>query len=179
MNLSQLINSFAPMIISMIAAVAENLVIGRDNDLVWRLPDDMKFFMETTQHHHVIMGRRNYESIPHKYRPLPNRVNIIVTQQDDYAAAGCLITNSIAEAIKLAERDNQKEVFIIGGGQIYAQSIDLANKLYITEIKDSFEGDTFFPEIDRSIWKETSRSHHGKDDRHRHEFDFVIYERTK
>ena len=165
------------MTISMIAAVAENLVIGRNNDLVWHLPDDMKYFMETTKHHHVIMGRRNYESIPHKYRPLPSRVNIIVTQQDDYKAEGSLITNSIEAAIELAKKDRQDEAFIIGGGQIYAQAIDLAHRLYITEIKASFEGDTFFPEIDKNEWQEVSRKPHGKDDRHDHEFDFVIYER--
>lgn len=165
------------MIVSMIAAVAENLVIGRDNDLVWRLPDDMKYFMETTQNHHVIMGRKNYESIPHKFRPLPNRVNIIVTQQDDYDAGDSLLTNSIQEAIEVAKNNNQEEVFIIGGGQIYAQSIDLADRLYITEVKASFEGDTFFPEIDKNDWLEVSRKPHGKDDRHAHEFDFVIYER--
>jgi len=167
------------MIISMIAAVAENLVIGRDNDLVWRLPDDMKYFMETTQQHHVIMGRRNYESIPHKFRPLPRRVNIIVTQQDDYQAPDCLITNSIDSALELARKSNQEEVFIIGGGQIYAQAIDQADRLYITEIKASFEGDTFFPEIDPAEWQEISRQHHGKDEKHDHEFDFVIYERIK
>ena len=161
----------------MIAAVAENLVIGRDNDLVWRLPDDMKYFMETTQQHYVIMGRRNYESIPHKFRPLPKRVNIIVTQQDGYEANNCIICNSIEEAIEIARQDEQDEVFIIGGGQIYAQAIDLADRLYITEIKASFEGDTFFPEIDKAEWQEISRIPHRKDDRHNHEFDFVIYER--
>lgn len=165
------------MIISMIAAVAENLVIGRDNDLVWRLPDDMKYFMETTQHHHVIMGRRNYESIPHKFRPLPNRVNIIVTQQDDYKADDCIITLSIEDALEVARKAGQEEVFIIGGGQIYAQSIDLADKLYITEIKERFEGDTFFPEIDKMDFQEVSRIQHSKDEKHDHEFDFVIYER--
>lgn len=167
------------MIISMIAAVAENLVIGGNNDLVWRLPDDMKYFMETTRNHHVIMGRLNYESIPHKFRPLPQRVNIIVTSQDDYEAKDCIITNSIGEAIDVARQDNQEEVFIIGGGQIYAQSIDLADRLYITEIKSSFEGDTFFPEIDKSEWLEVSRKPHAKDEKHDHEFDFVVYERKK
>lgn len=167
------------MIISMIAAVAENLVIGRDNDLVWRLPDDMKYFMETTTNHHVIMGRRNYESIPHKFRPLPDRVNIIVTQQDSYEAPECLITNSIEEAIEIARKDNQEEVFIIGGGQIYAQAMDIADRLYVTEIKASFEGDTFFPEIDKTDWLELSRKNHPTDDRHQHEFDFVVYERRK
>lgn len=163
----------------MIAAVAENLVIGGNNDLVWRLPDDMKYFMETTQHHHVIMGRKNYESIPHKFRPLPNRENIIVTQQDNYDAPDCHITNSIEEAIDIAKNNNQEEVFIIGGGQIYAQAIDIADRLYVTEIKASFDGDTFFPEIDKTEWQEKSRKQHAKDERHDHEFDFVVYEKRK
>jgi len=163
--------------ISLIAAVSENHVIGKDNDLVWRLPDDMKYFMTTTQHHHVIMGRLNYESIPHKFRPLPNRVNIIVTKQDNYIAEDCITVKSIEEAIEVARNDGQEEVFIIGGGQIYAQSIDIADRLYITEVKASFEGDTFFPVIDKNIWEEQSRLRHDIDAKHAHAFDFVIYER--
>ena len=165
------------MIISMIAAVATNRVIGKDNDLVWRLPDDMKYFMETTQNHFVIMGRKNYESIPHKYRPLPNRVNIIVTRQDDYSAPDCVITNTIEEAIDYAKEQNQEEVFVIGGGQIYKQALPLAHKLYITEIKEHFDGDTYFPDFDHRQWDELSRKHHGKDEKHKHDFDFVIYKR--
>lgn len=167
------------MIISMIAAVSENLVIGKDNDLVWRLPDDMRYFMETTKHHFVIMGRKNYESIPHKYRPLPNRVNIIVTRQDNYQATNCVITNSLEEAFEYAKAKNQEEIFVIGGGQIYKQAMAITDRLYITEIKSKFEGDAFFPEVDKSIWHETSRIEHGIDDRHKYEFDFVVYERTK
>lgn len=165
------------MTISIIAAVAENLVIGKNNDLVWRLPDDMKYFMETTKGHHVIMGRKNYESIPHKFRPLPERQNIIVTKQDNYHAEGCKTTDSIENAITLARQDNPEEIFIIGGGQIYAQSIDLADKLYITAIKKSFDGDTFFPAIDKNDWREVSRIHHPADERHAQAFDFVIYDR--
>lgn len=165
------------MVISMIAAVATNRVIGKDNDLVWRLPDDMKYFMETTKDHFVIMGRKNYESIPHKYRPLPNRTNIIITKQKRYKATGCIITNTIEEALDYAREQSQEEVFVIGGGQIYAQSLPLAHKLYITEVKEHFEGDTYFPELDLRQWDEISRKHHDKDERHNHEFDFVIYKR--
>lgn len=165
------------MIISMIAAVAENKVIGKDNDLVWRLPDDMKYFMETTREHFVIMGRKNYESIPHKFRPLPNRTNIIVTRQADYEADDCIIVGTIEKAIEYARKQDQKEIFIIGGGQIYAQSLELANKLYITEIKEKFDGDTFFPTYDKCAWTEVSRIHHDKDERHLHAFDFVVYDR--
>ncbi len=165
------------MKISMIAAVAENRVIGKDNDLVWRLPDDMKYFMETTQGYHVIMGRKNYESIPHKFRPLPNRTNIIVTRQNNYRADNCIITHSIEEALNYAREHNQQEVFVIGGGQIYTQALPLADKLYITEVKHSFAGDAFFPEFARAEWQETSRVPHPKDERHAYAFDYVIYER--
>lgn len=165
------------MIISMIAAIATNRVIGKDNDLVWRLPDDMKYFMQTTQNHFVIMGRKNYESIPPKFRPLPNRVNIIVTKQNDYQAPDCIITNTIEDALEYAREHEQEEVFVIGGGQIYKQSLPLAHRLYITEVQEYFEGDTYFPEIDHRLWEEISRKHHDKDDKHKHEFDFVIYDR--
>lgn len=165
------------MIISMIAAVATNRVIGKDNDLVWRLPDDMKYFMETTKNQFVIMGRKNYESLPHKFRPLPHRVNIIVTRQKDYKAPDCIITNTIEEALDYARDQAQEEVFVIGGGQIYKQSLPLAHKLYITEVSGDFAGDTYFPDFDHRQWNEISRIHHDKDEKHRHEFDFVIYTR--
>ena len=112
------------MVVSLIVAVSENKVIGKDNDLVWHLPTDMKFFKDTTKGHFVIMGRRNYESIPHKYRPLPNRTNVIVTRQDNYKAEGCLVVNSVEEAIKLAQKSGDKEPFVIGGGQIYKHAIE-------------------------------------------------------
>ena len=165
------------MKISMIAAVSENLVIGKDNDLAWHLPDDMKYFMTTTQHHHVIMGRKNYESIPHKYRPLPNRTNLVITRKVNYDAPGCVILNSIPEALEFCQSQNQDEVFIIGGGEIYSSALDLADCLYITEVKAVVEGDTYFPAINMKEWQETSRIHHPKDERHVYAFDFVIYNR--
>ncbi len=168
------------MIVSMIAAVAENLVIGKDNDLVWSLPDDMKYFMQTTSGHPVIMGRKNYDSIPVRFRPLKNRTNIIVTRNASYRAEDCpdcIIVNSIEDALTSAKKEN-KEIFIIGGGQIYELALPLANRLYLTEIKSSFEGDAFFPAIDKSVWKEVSRKKHYKDERHNQEFDFVIYKRV-
>jgi len=161
----------------MIAAVAENQVIGKNNDLVWRLPDDMKYFMETTQNHFVIMGRKNYDSIPEKYSPLPNRINIIITRQKDYQADGCLVFDSLQKAFDYAENKGQSEVFVIGGGEIYTLALAKADKLYITEVKASFEGDTFFPEIDESKWLEVSRKPHSQDSRHHYNFDFVVYKR--
>jgi dihydrofolate reductase len=167
------------MIISLVAAVATNRVIGKDNDLPWRLPDDMKFFMETTINHFVVMGRKSYEALPPKFKPLPNRVNIIITRQTDYQAGNCIITGTIEEALKYAETHNQREVFIIGGGNIFTQAMPLADKLYLTEVKASIEGDTFFPEYDHSQWREISRQQHAIDDRHNYEFDFVIYDRQQ
>ncbi len=161
----------------MIAAIGENNVIGKDNELVWDLPDDMKFFMKTTTGHPVIMGRKNYESIPKKYRPLPNRTNIIVTRQNDYSAPGALVVHDLESALSLAKDHDDSEIFIIGGGQIYDLGLPFANTMYLTEIHASFEGDTFFPSFDRKEWTEISRVHHGKDDRHAYSFDFVIYQR--
>ena len=163
------------MIISLIAAVSKNRVIGKNNDLPWHLPDDMKYFMQTTKEHHVIMGRKNYQSIPEKFRPLPNRTNIVVTRQSIFEAPGCIITHSINESLNLARKTGEKEVFIIGGAEIYKEGIAQAEKLYLTEIDAEFGGDTFFPEFEKKQWKEESRIHHPADDRHRFPFDFVVY----
>jgi dihydrofolate reductase len=164
------------MIISMIAAVAENNVIGKNNDLPWHLPDDMKYFMQTTKGHFVIMGRRNYESIPEKFRPLPNRTNIVVTSQNSFEAPGCEVVHSLENALAFCRTANQEEVFLIGGSRIYQEGFAFANKLYLTEVKASMDGDVFFPEFNRGDWKETSRISHLMDDRHQYNFDFVILE---
>jgi len=165
------------MIISLIAALTKNNVIGKNKDLPWHLPDDMKHFMQTTQAHHVIMGRKNYESIPDKFRPLPNRTNIVVTRQKDFSAPGCHIVNSIEEGIAMARAAREKELFIIGGSEIYSQSIPYADQLYLTEIDTILEGDTYFPSFNRDEWQELSRTHHEADARHLYAFDFVIYKK--
>jgi dihydrofolate reductase len=165
------------MIISLIAALTNNRVIGKNNDLPWHLPDDMKYFMQTTKAHHVIMGRKNYQSIPDKFRPLPNRTNIVVTRQKDFSAPGCLIVNSIAEGIELARTSGEKELFIIGGSEIYSQSMAYANQLYLTEIDTRLDGDTYFPTFDKAEWQEISRQHHEADARHAYPFDFVVYKK--
>ena len=116
----------------MIAALARNGVIGKANDLPWHLPDDMKFFMNTTKGHHVIMGRKNYESLPEKFRPLPNRTSIVVTRQHDYKAPGCTVVHQLEEGVKMAEKNSEKELFIIGGSEIYKFAMPFANKLYLT-----------------------------------------------
>jgi dihydrofolate reductase len=165
------------MHVSAIAAVSKNMVIGKNNDLPWRLPDDMKFFMETTKGHHVIMGRKNYDSLKDKYKPLPDRVNIVITRQQDFNAPGCVVLNDIDKAIDIAEAAGEDECFIIGGAEIYKLAMPRTNRLYLTEIDAEIEGDTFFPAVNKNEWKEVSRKHHDKDEKHKYAFDFVIYEK--
>lgn len=166
------------MIISLIAALAQNHTIGKNNDLPWHLPDDMKYFMQTTKGHHCIMGRKNYQSIPEKFRPLPNRTNIVVTRQAKFDAPGCVVVNSIEAGINIARKKGEAEVFIIGGAEIYKSSMKQADRLYLTEILGHIEGDTHFPEFNPKEWMEVSRDHHGTDERHAYAFDFVVYERV-
>jgi dihydrofolate reductase len=165
------------MTISMIAAVAANGVIGKDNDLAWHLPDDMKYFKSTTKGKPVIMGRKNWDSLPVKWRPLPMRQNIVVTRKNDFVAEGAEVVNTIAEAINRANDTAENEIFIIGGGQIYSLGFDYAHKLYITEIHGEPAGDTFFPKWDKTQWKEVSRTHHPADEKHIYSFDYVILEK--
>lgn len=166
------------MIISAIAARTQNNVIGLNNDLPWHLPDDMKYFMQTTKNHCVIMGRKNYQSIPEKFKPLPNRTNLVVTRQQDFQAPGCSVVHSIDEALHVAQSTSETETFIIGGAEIYKQAMPSTNRLYLTEIHTTLEGDTFFPTLNKDHWKELSRTTHGADERHAYAFDFVIYERV-
>ena len=168
------------MKVSMIVAVAENGVIGKDNDLIWHLPKDMRFFKETTIGHHVIMGRKNFESIPHKYRPLPNRTNIVITRQSDYTAEGCVVVNSVEEALKVAKSNGENEAFIIGGGQIYRIALEknLIDKIYLTKVYHSFDGDTFFPELNNK-WGEESKTINKTDDKHAYDFDFITLEKNQ
>ena len=166
------------MVVSLIVAVSENKVIGKDNDLVWHLPNDMKLFRETTKGHFVIMGRKNYESIPHKYRPLPSRTNVIVTRQDDYKAKGCLVVNSVEKAIEIAQKAGDKEPFVIGGGQIYKHAIEnnLVDRIYLTRVHTEIDGDTYFDDLDDS-WKLVHSDLHPSDDKHSFAFTFQTFER--
>jgi dihydrofolate reductase len=165
------------MTISLIAALTKNHVIGKNNDLPWHLPDDMKYFMQTTKAHHVIMGRKNYESIPEKFRPLPNRTNIVVTRQKNFTAPGCLIVNTLEAGVEMARQAGEKELFLIGGAEIYAQGLAYADQLYLTEIDATLEGDTYFPALNKIEWQEQSRTHHEADARHAWAFDFVVYKK--
>jgi len=166
------------MIISLIAARSRNGIIGKNNDLPWRLPDDMKYFMTTTRGHHAIMGRKNYDSLPEAYRPLPNRTNIVVTRQHEFHAPGCIVVHSIDRALEIANKNSETEAFVIGGAEIYALAMAHADRLYLTEIDADISGDTYFPSFDTTHWREVSRKHHDADARHAYAFDFVIYERS-
>ncbi|MFZ4679596.1 MAG: dihydrofolate reductase [Flavobacterium sp.] len=156
--------------ITLIAAVSENNALGKDNQLLWHLPDDFKRFKNITSGHHIIMGRKTFESFQ---KPLPNRIHVIITRQKDYQPEGCLIVDSLAKAISVCPKD--EELFIIGGGEIYNQSIEIADKLDITRVHHAFDADTFFPEIDLTKWKLTSEEYHPKDEKHHFDFTFETY----
>lgn len=165
------------MKISMIAAMGQNRVIGKDNDIPWHLPDDFQYFKKTTEGHYVLMGRKNYESLPHKFKPLPNRPNVVITRNADYEAPDTEVVTSLEDAIEIARKNKEEEVFIIGGGEIYKLGLAHADRIYLTEINGAFEGQTIFPEFDKNKWKEVSRIHHSTDERHKYSFDFVIYDK--
>ena len=164
------------MKVSLIVAVAENGVIGKNNDLIWNLPKDMRFFKETTIGHHVIMGRKNFESIPERFRPLPNRTNVVITRQSNYQAEGCVVVNSLEAALEVAQENGDKEPFIIGGGQIYKLALkgNLVDKIYLTKVHQAFDGDTFFPKLSVE-WQEISREDHEADEKHACGFSIISY----
>lgn len=161
------------MRVSLIAAVAENGVIGRGNALPWRLPTDLKHFRRLTVGHPVIMGRRNYESIG---RPLPDRTNIVVSRRSDFQAPGCIVVPSLERAFAACRP--AAEAFIAGGAEIYRQTMDRADRLYLTLVHAAVAGDTFFPPIDWSAWREIARTRHAADERHAYAYSFVELERA-
>ena len=162
------------MIISSIAAVAENWVIGKNNQIPWHLPSDLKFFKKTTLGHHVIMGRKSFESIG---KPLVKRTNIIVSRNPFYIVSNCFVTSSIEEALSLAFEHGEDEVFILGGGEIYTQSQALWNKLYLTRVHAEFEGDAFFPKVDFSNWRVLEETFRKADEKNPYDHTFFVYER--
>ena len=166
------------MRVSLIVAVSENGVIGKDNDLIWHLPKDMKFFKDTTQGHHVIMGRKNFESIPHKFRPLPNRTNVIITRQSGYIAEDCIVVHSVEESIKVAKKNGDTEPFVIGGGQIYKIALEnnMIDRIYLTRIHHTFEGDTFFPNLSED-WKVIAREDCKADEKNKYDYSFLVLEK--
>ena len=158
--------------ISLIVAVAENNIIGRDNDLIWHLPRDLKHFKETTSGHHIIQGRKTYESVG---KPLPNRTNVIITRDKNYKAEGCVVVHSLEEALEVSKND--PEAFITGGGKIYEMAMPLVDRIYLTKVHHSFEGDTFFPEINMEEWTETDRRDFEPDEKNKYPFSILILDR--
>jgi dihydrofolate reductase len=161
--------------VSLVAAVARGGVIGRDGGIPWRLPEDMLRFRELTMGHPVVMGRRTWESLPDQFRPLPGRGNVVVTRNSDWSAQGADRVGSIEEALRLLE--SEPEVFVIGGGEIYAAALPHADELLLTEIDAEVEGDTTFPVWDRDEFEEVSREAHVAADGT--PFAFVVYKRLR
>ncbi|MEQ3501044.1 dihydrofolate reductase [Tenacibaculum sp. SSH1-16] len=159
--------------ITLIAAIAKNNALGKDNDLIWHLPADLKRFKKVTTGHPILMGRNTFESIG---KPLPNRTSIIITRNNNYFVDGCLMANSIEHAIELTEG---KDAFIIGGAQIYKDALEqnLVDRLDITLIHHEFEADAFFPEINMEIWKEVAREDFKADEKNKYDYSFVSYEK--
>jgi dihydrofolate reductase len=158
------------MIVSIIVAVAENLAIGKDNKLLWHLPSDLKFFKNKTMGHHIIMGRKTYESIG---KALPGRVSVIVTRNKEYKVEDCVVVHSLKEAIDFAKSEKEMEAFVIGGAELINESLEFADKIYLTEVKESFEADVFLKPIDKSKWKEELREDYKSDEKHKYDYSFV------
>jgi dihydrofolate reductase len=159
------------MTVSIIVAIARNHAIGKNNKLLWHLPNDLKHFKDVTTGHTVIMGRKTYDSVG---KPLPKRRNIIVTRQA-ISIEGCEVVNSIEAALALCANDD--EVFIVGGAEIYKQSLSLTDRIYLTIIDHDFDGDTFFPELNNEEWKETERENFEPDEKNKYSYSFITLER--
>lgn len=169
------------MKISLISAIAQNGVIGRDNDMPWHLPDDFAFFKRKTSHHAIIMGRKSLEALG---KPLRNRTSIVITRNPTFTTEGVTIVHSLGDAIVEAQNVDKQlyqtdEIFVIGGAEIYKMAMPIATTLYLTEIHQPFDGDAYFPQFEKSDWQEISRHPHPADERHASSFDFVEYERKK
>ena len=164
--------------VSIIVAMGQNREIGKNNDLMWHLPVDMRFFKETTLGHPVIMGRKNYESIPEQFRPFKNRLNIVVSNQIEYQAPGCHLFQNLSQAIEFAKTQDEQEVFVIGGGQIYTEALknNWVDTMYISHIQAEFpDAHTFFPEEDLQQWQKKLIIQQGVDDRHQYAFSVFEY----
>ena len=161
------------MILSLIVATSENDIIGRDGELPWHLPNDLKYFRKVTLGHPVIMGRKTYESIGH---PLPKRQNIVITRNEDFISEECDIVHSLDQALSIVNQDVE-EVFVIGGGQIFELALPQAQRVYLTRVHTVIQGDAIFPELDEDEWREVSREIHPDDERHEYAFSFLIFER--
>lgn len=160
--------------ISLIAAIGKNNELGKKNALLWDMPNDMKHFRDTTRGHTIIMGQKTYESMG---KPLPNRRNIVVTRNKDFRAEGVEISYSLEDTMR-SFKDSPEEIFVIGGGEIYKQTIEKADRLYITHVNATYpDADAFFPEIIPIVWNEVSHEEHNADDKHAFDYTFSTYEK--
>ena len=158
--------------VSLIVAMARNRVIGINNTLPWHLPADLKHFKSLTMGHHIVMGRKTYESIG---KPLPGRMSVVVTRNPDYSVPGVIVENSLDAAIAACGDD--EEIFVIGGAELYRQAIALADRIYLTEIEAEISGDAHFTELDFNTWQETMRESHPLDEKNRYPYHFVVYDK--
>lgn len=166
------------MKIALIVAIDEERGIGKNNDLMWHLPRDMQFFKETTREHIVVMGRKNYDSIPEKFRPLPNRLNVVLTRNESFRAPDCLIFHSLDDCFDyFGEKLEKRTIFIIGGGEIYRMALrtNLIQEMYITYVHKTYDAETFFPEINAEEWHEKELFHQEKDEMHEASFTVMHY----
>jgi len=165
---------FNLMKVSLIVAIDLEKGIGKNNDLMWNLPADMQFFKTTTAGHVVVMGRKNYDSIPEKFRPLSNRLNVILTRNTEFKAENCLVFHNLKDCLHYFENETERTVFIIGGGQIYKEALDanVIDEMFITTVNHTFEADTFFPEFDENLWNSEQLISKSKDEKN--PFDFVV-----
>lgn len=156
--------------IIMIAAVAENNALGKNNELVWHLPNDFKRFKSLTTNHHIIMGRKTFESFP---KPLPNRVHVVITRQKDYNPEGCIVVDSIEKAIAICPEN--EDSYVIGGGEIYNLGMEHADILEITKVHHSFDADAYFPEIDKTDWQLVESEENFRDEKHLYDYTYETY----
>ena len=162
------------MIISIIVAMDEKGAIGRDNRLPWHLSDDLKRFKATTIGHHIVMGRKTYESIG---KPLPGRTNIVVTRNPAYQAEGCRIAHSLEGALEIARENGEEEVFVTGGRELFAQALDIADRIYLTRVHADVPANVYFPDFDETNWSEKDSFHHEADEKNEHAFTVKLLER--
>lgn len=165
------------MQVSAIVACSKNRAIGRDNQIPWYLPADLRFFKKITSGHHILMGRKTFESIG---RPLPRRTNIVITRQLDYKAEGCVVLPSLLDGVEYAKKRGERELFIIGGGEIYRQSLSVCSHIYYTEVDaEILDASVFFPKLEAHEWRLVSEEPHEKDENNPHPYVFKVFKRIE
>ena len=170
---------FIFMTINLIYACSKNGVIGRDNNMPWYLPEDLEHFKECTRGFPVIMGRKTWDALPAKFRPLPQRINIVITHSDSWGEEGAIRASNIEDAIEKAKTFETEHIWVIGGAQIYEAAMPYATRAYVTLINETYEGDTYFPELNKNEWDEIERTYFERGENFEHPFSFITYQRAK